>query len=131
MRIVFMSGEQLANLLSWHERCNAYCAGDRHAEVIWVACDDDAYSESTALINDLAVELGQTLGVAYDGHEPAPEARPRETLMVSKVVRDERGIATVMPVEDVPAELEQTAYLVRFRCPLPLDTLRQALGVGR
>lgn len=51
--------------------CNAYCRGDRHAEVFWYESNDLA--EATRAPRDYCRSLGRE----FISAEAAPEARPR------------------------------------------------------
>jgi len=127
IEITVMTVEQLADLVAWHPQCNARCAGDVHAEVLWVAERDGERTDDTVVAEYLRLELREAMAVRYVGHEPTTEARPPAEMAIWDVGDDGTG-RMARQVDAVPAGYDwQVGYLVRFRTTVPLAELQRYL----
>ncbi len=125
MKVTVIDVEALANLVGFHPRCNVYCNGEEHAEVMWVALESPLTEAS--LPDSFRAQMVESFGVAYRSHQYAPEApRAPEHLRTVAVAHGEQGVSGIREEEADPA-LPRHPYLVRFVSPIPLEWLRGLL----
>ena len=125
MRVTVLTIDQVAELMAWHTACNAYCRGEEHADVVWLATDSAEGITEAERESSLRACCISEFGVEYVGHAPAPEAAKTGEMCTAHVqMEDDRPVGISSHDGDIAAHLGQTPYLVRFRTPWPIEDLR-------